>query len=224
MIGSSINKNALLLAAFALVCTGLIAFTYLITEERIRNEIDEALARTINQVVPREQYNNKVSNDCSLWLDPARLGYEAPTRVYRMRDGDSPVAVVVETLAPNGYSGKIHLVVGIYTDGSIAGVRTTQHQETPGLGDKIEIRKSDWMKTFDGLSLANTETDDWAVKKDGGEFDAFTGATITPRAVVQAVRNTLLFHQRENANLYTRPANCQAEPDNQTELAPEEAP
>ncbi len=104
------------------------------------------------------------------------------------------------SIAPNGYSGRIHLLVGVYVDGSLAGVRVVKHAETPGLGDAVELRKSPWIKSFDGKSLNNPQTSGWAVKRDGGDFDQFTGATISPRAVVKAVHNTLLYYQ-QNADM-----------------------
>ena len=113
------------------------------------------------------------------------------------------MAVIFNSIAPDGYSGRIHLLVGIYVDGSVAGVRVVKHAETPGLGDAIEVRKSPWIRGFDGKSLQNPQLEGWAVTRDGGEFDQLTGATITPRAVVNAVRDTLLYYRR-NADMLFR--------------------
>ena len=119
---------------------------------------------------------------------------------YRARLQGEPVAVIFNSVAPDGYNGKIHLLVGVNIDASLAGVRVVKHAETPGLGDAIEIRKSPWIRGFDGKSLNNPDQAGWRVKRDGGEFDQLTGATITPRAIVAAVRNTLLYYQ-QNADM-----------------------
>ncbi|MCH7882746.1 MAG: RnfABCDGE type electron transport complex subunit G, partial [Proteobacteria bacterium] len=127
---------------------------------------------------------------------------EEESLVYLARVLEEPVAVIFNTIAPNGYSGRIHLLVGIYFDGSLAGVRAVKHAETPGLGDAIELQKSDWMHSFEKRSLDRPGSKLWKVKRDGGVFDQFTGATITPRAVVEAVKNTLLYYQKNAKNLY----------------------
>ncbi len=127
------------------------------------------------------------------------LGTENESLVYRARLQGKPVAAIFNSIAPNGYSGKIHLLVGVYIDGKIAGVRAVKHAETPGLGDALEVQKSRWILAFNGKSLDNPIRKRWLVKRDGGVFDQFTGATISPRAVVQAVKNTLLYY-RQNAD------------------------
>ena len=132
------------------------------------------------------------------------LGTDSNSVVYRARLGGEPVAAVFNSIAPDGYSGSIHLLVGVYVDGSLAGVRVVKHSETPGLGDGIEKRKSDWIDIFDGKSLANPGANGWRVKRDGGVFDQLTGATITPRAVVEAVHNTLLYYQRNADMIFQR--------------------
>jgi len=130
------------------------------------------------------------------------LGTESESLVYRARLQGEPVAVIFNSIAPNGYSGRINLLVGVYFDGSLAGVRAVKHAETPGLGDVIELKKSDWVLGFDSRSLDNPRLDKWKVKRDGGVFDQFTGATVTPRAVVEAVKNTLLYYEKNAENLY----------------------
>jgi electron transport complex protein RnfG len=113
----------------------------------------------------------------------------------------------MEATAPEGYGGAIELLVGVNANGEITGVRVVPpHNETPGLGDKIETKKSDWIYSFDGKSLTNPKPEGWAVKKDGGDFDSFTGATITPRAVVDAVYNALAWYQANRSTLYQQPA------------------
>lgn len=208
MLTKMISKNGLILAIFAAVCVGLIAITYYITRDTIAGEMEAALARTLNQLVEQSEYNNDVYHDCTLIEDTSKLGSNKPLKAYRMRQNGKPVAVVMESVAPNGYSGKIAMVVGIYADGTVAGVRVTDHKETPGLGDKVDANKSDWVLSFAGKSLSNPEPEAWAVTKDGGQFDAFTGATITPRAVIQQLAKTLVFFENNKQQLFEGPQNC----------------
>jgi electron transport complex protein RnfG len=137
--------------------------------------------------------------------EPDLLG-SGVTRVYRIRGGGEPVAVVLDPVVPDGYAGPIKLLVSVLADGTLGGVRVLAHRETPGLGDKIETAKSDWALSFDGKSLADPTEEKWKVKRDGGIFDQFTGATITPRAIVKTVKNTLLFVRQQGAALYEQPA------------------
>ncbi|AKE52328.1 electron transport complex subunit RsxG [Kangiella geojedonensis] len=208
MLSKVISKNALILAAFAAVCVGLIAVTYFITRDTIAGEMKAALARTLDDLVPADQYNNDVHHDCTLIPADSDLGNTNPRQVYRMFNDNVPVALVMETVAPNGYSGKIRMVLGVYYDGTIAGLRVTEHKETPGLGDKVEVKKSDWILSFEGKSLNNPQIEKWKVKKDGGAFDAFTGATITPRAVVGQVAKALEYFGDNKDTLFNAPKNC----------------
>ncbi|WP_223669250.1 electron transport complex subunit RsxG [Kangiella shandongensis] len=211
MLAKVISKNGLILAIFAAVCVGLIAVTYFITRDTIASEMKAALARTLDQLVPASAYDNDVHHDCTLIPTGSELGNQTPLEVYRMRKEQQPVAVVMETVAPNGYSGNISLVVGIYHNGTLAGVRATDHKETPGLGDKVDVNKSDWVLSFEGLSLGTPPVEQWQVKKDGGVFDAFTGATITPRAVVEQVAKTLQYFEQHKATLFSSSTNCGVE-------------
>ncbi len=201
----AINRRQILLSGvflwlFAVVGTTLVALTEFTTYDAIVENERQVLLRNLYALLPPDRLDNDIANDSiELAADPL-LGTEAPSTLYRARKGGEPVAAIFNSIAPNGYSGKIHLLVGVYVDGSLAGVRVVKHAETPGLGDGIEIRKSDWIRGFDGRSLDNPGTDGWAVRRDGGEFDQFTGATITPRAVVAAVRRTLLYY-RDNADI-----------------------
>jgi Na+-translocating ferredoxin:NAD+ oxidoreductase subunit G len=202
-------KNGIILALFALISTGLIAVVHLMTKDRIADEIESAMARRLNQVILASEYDNDVYSDCIEVNNMALLATEN-SKIYRMRNKKDNYALFITSVAPDGYAGKINLVIGVYSNGKIAGVRVTEHKETPGLGDKIEIKKSNWIKGFDNKSLQNTSNKYWQVKKDGGEFDALTGATITPRAIVNAVFNTLTFYQQNKDQLYSLPSNCGA--------------
>ena len=202
-------KNGAILALFALVSTGLIAITHLVTKDKIAMEIEAAMARRLNEIIAADEYDNDVYHDCAQVSDLEFLGSDEKLPVYRMRRQNQDYAVFMTSIAPDGYSGRIKLVIGIYADGRIAGVRVTEHQETPGLGDKIEIEKSQWISQFDGLSLANTTEDNWQVRKDGGQFDALTGATITPRAIVKSVFNTLQYFAQNRSQLFDSELTCE---------------
>ena len=195
--------SGLFLLLFAVFGTTLVALTELGSRDAIVANERRVLLRNLYALLPADELDNDIAAD-TLSLPPAPLlGTEQASTAYRARLGGEPVAVIFNSIAPDGYSGSIHLLVGIYVDGSVAGVRVVKHAETPGLGDAIEERKSSWIHGFDGKSLDNPALDGWAVQRDGGEFDQLTGATITPRAVVAAVRDTLLYY-RQNADMLFR--------------------
>lgn len=194
--------SAIMLALFAAFGTGLLLWVEDNTRERIAANEQATLIQRLNEIVPPENYNNGPQTDTMQVTAPAELGTSQPVTVYRFRQDGQPVAAVLTVIAPDGYSGNIKLLVGIYYDGRIAGVRVVSHKETPGLGDYIETSRSDWILNFTGRSLGNPTSKDWRVKPDGGAFDSFTGATITPRAVVRAVYRSLLYFEREKHNLF----------------------
>lgn len=200
-------KIGLLLSLFASAGAGIVAVTEKLTQERIAANERAALRQTIDAVLPPASYNNLILKDTIKVTDPTLLGTPDPVRAYRARWDGQPVAVVLTPVAPDGYNGPIKLLVGIGYDGRLTGVRVLSHQETPGLGDKIEAEKSDWIFGFTGRSLGNPPVAKWKVKKDGGRFDQFTGATITPRAVVKAVRNTLNYFKHHRETLFSKEKN-----------------
>ncbi|PLW82061.1 electron transport complex subunit RsxG [Kineobactrum sediminis] len=207
MLGQSITRNSALLALFALVTALLITGTYLLTRDTIAQERRQAEQRALLEVVPRERHDNSMLDDTlPLPADTPGLGLREDRQLYIARQGDKAVAVIVPVLVRDGYSGDIELIVGVNRDGSIAGVRALNHRETPGLGDKIDLRKSDWILDFNGRSLDSPPPQRWGVKKDGGVFDQFTGATITPRAVVAGVLRALLFVESHRAIVFATPA------------------
>jgi len=201
----AINRRQILISGaflwlFAVAGTSLVAVTEYSTSSAIAENERQLLLRNLHALIPANELDNDIAAD-TLELPPdAMLGTDTVSLAYRARHSGEPVAAVFNSIAPNGYNGRIHLLVGVYVDGSLAGVRVVKHAETPGLGDAIETRKSSWIRDFDGKSLADPDGDGWQVKRDGGEFDQFTGATITPRAVVKAVHNTLLYY-RSNADM-----------------------
>lgn len=199
-------RTAALLGTFAVVGTGLVALTYEATREPIAASERVALLRNLHQIVPKTLHDNDLYTDVIRVTAPEFLGSRDPLPVYRARLQGEPVAVVITTIAPDGYSGNIRLLVGIRHDGSLLGVRAIKHRETPGLGDAIEADRSDWILGFDNKSLGDPPLDRWKVKKDGGAFDQLTGATITPRAVVAAVKRSLQYYEAERDMLYTTAA------------------
>lgn len=195
---------ALILCAFGIAGTALVSFTHERTKERILENERQALLTQLEALVPAATVDNDMISDQAIVIGPELLG--APeTRVYRGRSQGQPVAAVFTTVAPNGYSGPVKLLVAVRQDGSLGGVRVVSHRETPGLGDKIELDKSDWVLSFEGKSLDNPLEDRWKVRKDGGDFDQFTGATITPRIVVRAVKNTLLYYRKAGNKIFDLP-------------------
>jgi Na+-translocating ferredoxin:NAD+ oxidoreductase subunit G len=153
----------------------------------------QALLDSLQVVVPPGSFDNDILDDFTDISDPGRLGSPDATRVYRASLAGEPRAAAFRVVAPDGYSGPIDLLLGVTVDGRVAGVRVVSHRETPGLGDAIEARRSDWILGFDGRSLEDPGEAGWRVVRDGGVFDQFTGATVTPRAVVSAVRSGLEF-------------------------------
>jgi electron transport complex protein RnfG len=203
-IAAAMASAAAALAVFAAVGVGLVALTEDATRDRIVANERAFLLRTLNDVLPSNRYDNDLFNDTIVVTDPDLLGTQAPVTVYRAFREGKPEAVVFAPVAPDGYSGVIHLLVGIDVDGRITGVRATAHRETPGLGDAVEADRSDWILAFDGRSLDDPPLGRWAVKRDGGDFDQFTGATVTPRAVVKAVRNALVYFEAHRESLFAR--------------------
>jgi electron transport complex protein RnfG len=192
--------SGIFLWLFAVAGTTLVALTEYSSREAIIENERQVLLRNLYALLPRDKLDNDIAEDILELPASPLLGTDAASIVYRARQAGEPVAAIFNSIAPNGYNGKIHLLVGIYSNGKLAGVRVVKHAETPGLGDAVEVRKSPWIKSFDSKSLTNPGPSGWRVKRDGGEFDQFTGATITPRAVVAAVRNTLLYYQ-QNASM-----------------------
>jgi electron transport complex protein RnfG len=205
-------RAAGVLSGFAVLGALLVAVTWDSTAERIAANERAFLLRTLAEVLPAGEYDNAVHEDAITVQDPELLGTSEPVTVYRARDGQVPVAAVLTPTAPLGYSGPLRLLVGIRADGRLSGVRVVSHRETPGLGDKVEVERSDWILGFKGLSLQQPRPQDWAVQRDGGAFDQFTGATITPRAVVSAVRDALIYFEQHRDALFAAPAGSEGLP------------
>lgn len=214
--GRNALRTGAILFVFALVATALLVVTFIRTEPTIERSKQAEKLALLRQVLPPALYDNDlIASQQSVPADES-LGTRQPSAIWIARRDEAVTAVVLEAIAPDGYSGNIHLVIGIDIDGTVTGVRVTSHRETPGLGDYIERAKSSWIEQFVGKSLTNPEAKHWRVAKDGGQFDARAGATITPRAVVKAVRAALDYFARHRAALLTEKTAPDASPVKET--------
>lgn len=199
----SLREPAAQLGLFGLIGIGVVSLIYYAGKERILANQQLTLFNSVISLIPAREFDNDVLSDTLRIIDP-RLSGGAPVTVFRAQQQGEPVAAIFATNAPDGYSGDIRLLVAVRANGTLAGVRVLDHHETPGLGDRIEADKSDWIEGFAGQSLNSPPESSWLVRRDGGAFDQFTGATITPRAVVTQVRETLrVFRDRRNELLET---------------------
>lgn len=210
-ISRSMLKNSSILALFAALAVTVVAITQQSTATRIVEAQRAAKIRALGEILPAHSYDNALLDNV-IYLNESSLGHREDTPAYLASIGDKPVAVILQANAPDGYSGSIHLMIGIMADGKLSGVRVIQHKETPGLGDLIELAKGPWIKSFDGKSLSNPGKHGWAVKKDHGDFDQFAGATITPRAVVNAVHKALQYFDQHHAELFSQLKNPEVQP------------
>ncbi|NVD07162.1 electron transport complex subunit RsxG [Vibrio sp. JPW-9-11-11] len=204
---NAIRKNGLVLAIFACASTGVVALTHALTQNQIRLQEQKQLLSVLNQVIPHQLHDNELYRACTLVTAP-ELGSSQPTPVYLASLNGAPSALAIEAIAPDGYNGAIKIIVGVDQTGTITGTRVLSHQETPGLGDKIDLRITDWVLSFAGKSVNEDNLAQWAVRKDGGQFDQFTGATITPRAVVNAVKRTVQYVNANREQILAQPLNC----------------
>jgi len=198
-------RAAAILGAAAVVAVGLVSVVHDLAQPRVAaNQHAQRLAQ-LTAVLGGVRYDNDPLSDVTLVRDRELLGTDEPLPVHRARLGGAPAALLVTAVAPDGYAGAIRLLVAIGADGRLLGVRVLAHRETPGLGDAIEERRSPWIRIFDGRSLADPPAGRWQVRKDGGDFDQFTGATVTPRAIVAAVRNALVYYGEHRERLFSAP-------------------
>lgn len=205
LIKPILNKQVLITATiltlFAILGGSLVAITERSTAQKIQDNDKQMLLNSLNTIVPVEEYDNDLTASTLTVAASQQLGTKEDSVIYIASKNKQPVAFIFNSVAPNGYNGRIDLLVGIYKDGKIAGTRVVKHRETPGLGDAIEARRSDWILGFNQLSLESLTEKQWKVKRDGGVFDQFTGATITPRAVVKSVHQTLIYYQANRDQL-----------------------
>lgn len=199
-------KPVLTLALLAAALTVLMVLIAGITRERIVHNEQAWISQRLDALVPPATHDNDLLDDSIAVRSPDLLGTAQPVRIYRARRGGVPVAAVIRAIAPDGYRGPIELLVAIAPDSRLIGVQVIRHNETPGLGDAFESRDVHWLDRFRGRSLTDPPTQRWTVRRDGGDFDAFTGATITPRAIIEAVRNALDYYQRNSQRIFESPS------------------
>lgn len=204
---TAIRKNGLTLAIFACATTGLVALTQYLTKDQIKLQEQKQLLSVLNQVIPEEMHDNNLVAACTMVSAPD-LGTVSSMPTYIATKDGQPTAMAIESIAPDGYNGEIKIITGIDNQGKILGTRILSHQETPGLGDKIDLRVTDWILSFTGKQVTESNWNSWRVRKDGGDFDQFTGATITPRAVVKAVRNTVNYVNKSRDEILNQPLDC----------------
>jgi electron transport complex protein RnfG len=194
----------------AIVAGVLITASFELSRERIVANQRAQLLATLHEVLAPDSYDNDLEASRQLIVAPELLGTREPVEVFVATRIGQPVAALFTSIAPRGYNGPIELLVGVAKDGTVTAVRVTQHRETPGLGDAIERDRSNWIEGFTGRRLDAPVLANWRVRKDGGEFDAITGATVTPRAIVEAVRNTLIYFRDNSDSLFETAAGYDA--------------
>lgn len=210
----SLWRSAAALGLVAILGTALLSGIHAMTADRIAEQERRVVLEQLGQIVPPDRYDNGLHDDYVTVRDERFFPQGQEATAFRARRDGQPVAVILRFDAIDGYNGRIRLLVGIASDGRVTGVRVVAHRETPGLGDAIERSKSDWILRFTGRSLTDPGPSGWAVRRDGGEFDQFTGATITPRAVVEGVQRALEYYDANARALFDAPA------DNPQEAAP----
>jgi len=199
---SAMVRGAVTLTAIAAVCTALVAFTFVYTEERIAANEQAWLEQSLQPALSGLFYDSGVTESMITVPPPHDLPGSGAALIYRVYAEQAPVAALFVVSARDGYSGPIRLLVGVEIDGSISGVHVLEHRETPGLGDRVESGKSDWVQQFDGRSLIDPAPAGWKIKRDGGQFDQLTGASVTPRAIVKAIRETLIYFDANRDEIF----------------------
>lgn len=199
-------KTTWVMVAFAIVGTLALAIVYYVTKAPIVQAEAVVRMNLFAQILPTDLHDNDLLQDAVKQPAGGELANRDETLIYRARLTDKASAVIMEVTAPDGYSGDIKLLVALKASGEVLGARVLDHRETPGLGDYIDIAHSDWIKNFDAQSLEKTNDEGWHVKKDGGQFDFVTGATITPRAVIKAVHKALKFYADHQQAIFETPS------------------
>lgn len=192
------SRYGILLGFVALLCTAISAGIFFLTKDKIDAVMAAQQRELLLQVIPQDYFNNNLLESAVIPQDKNLVGIQ---KIYFAKKDGNVSAYAYETTAPDGYSGDIRLLVGLDPKGEILGVRVIEHHETPGLGDKIELRISNWILNFTHQSINEHNLNEWAVKKDGGKFDQFSGATITPRAVVNQTKLSALIMLNNQALL-----------------------
>lgn len=199
---TAIWKSGVTLAAIAAVCTGLVAITYHLTADRIAANDKALLDQSLKPALSDIFFDSDVSESRLVLSPPHELPGNEEALIYRIYAKGEPVAALFVVTARDGFSGPIRILLGVDMQGTVTGIRILKHKETPGLGDKIESRRSDWVTQFPGRSIGNPQLTEWALRRDGGQFDALTGASVTPRAVLKAMRDTLIYFEANREQIF----------------------
>lgn len=202
----SLLKSGLTLAGIAAICTAAVAATYQLTRERIAANELALLEQSLEPALSGVDFDSSITESKLVLPAPHGLPGNDDAFVYRVFSGGTPAAALFAVTARDGYSGPIRILVGIRYDGTVSGVRILEHRETPGLGDRIESSRSDWIYQFDGRSIGDPGVDDWAIRRDGGRFDQLSGASVTPRAVTGAILRTLIYFGANRDEIFSAPA------------------
>jgi electron transport complex protein RnfG len=204
MTEQSVIKTGATLAAIAALCTALVAATYQLTEDRIEANEKALLEQSLQPALGGLAYDGSVSESRLVLQPPHSLPGNDPAIIYRVYADDRPVAALFAVTARDGFAGPIRILVGVEFNGRVSGVRVLRHRETPGLGDYIEPERSDWIFQFEDRSIGDPVATQWAIKSDGGDFDQLTGASITPRAIIKAIRDTLLYFDAHRDEIFVQ--------------------
>jgi len=199
-------KSGATLAIVAAFCTSLVALTWQLTADRIEENRRAWLERSLQPALAGLFFDSPVTESMLTIPPPHELPGSDAAIIYRVYAGETPVAALFVVSARDGYAGPILLLIGIALDGALTGIRVLEHRETPGLGDRIDTAKSDWVLQFNGHSLRNPEPANWAIKSDGGQFDQLTGASVTPRAIIRAIKETLAYFDANRVAVFAAPA------------------
>ncbi len=203
MSGSApILKSGATLGLIAAICTALVAMTYNSTVDRIAANDKALLEQSLQPALANTFFDSSVSESMLVLAPPHELPGSEAALIYRVYSGDEPVAALFAVTARDGFSGPIRILLGVDIEGVVTGIRILRHRETVGLGDKIESTRSDWVHQFEGRSLHNPVVAQWSIRGDGGEFDQLTGASVTPRAVIKAMRDTLIYFDAHRDEIF----------------------
>lgn len=211
MADGTVLRSGATLAGIAALCTALVAFTYQLTDERIAANEQAWLEQNLRPALSGLTYDSGIGASKVTIPPPHALPGSAEALIYRVYSAGAPVAALFVVSARDGYAGPIRLLVGIGIDGRVTGIHVLEHRETPGLGDLVESSKSDWAAQFTGRSISDPVATGWAIRSDGGNFDQLTGASVTPRAIVKAVRQTLEYFAENRDTVFAMPADASAE-------------
>jgi len=201
-MNTTMFRSGVTLAVIAAICTAMVALTYRLTAERIVANEQAWLERSLQPALSGLFYDSGVTESKIIIPPPHELPGSETAIIYRVYAEDAPVAALFIVSARDGYAGPIRILAGIDTMGVVTGVHVLEHGETPGLGDRVESTKSDWVKQFNGRSLLDPEPTGWAIKGDGGQFDQLTGASVTPRAIIKAIKETLLYFEAHSEQIF----------------------